>query len=72
MLPFLQPANVTVTYTPSGCDASSCTSVTVAISNVAINTVVPFVPFNLTMPPFSTTLPRESLNSVSGTNPTCI
>ncbi len=71
MLPILQPANVTVTYAPAGCDASSCTSVTVAITNVAVNTVVPFVPFNLTMPPFSTRLPRESLNSVGGTNPTC-
>ncbi|MEX3931195.1 TadE/TadG family type IV pilus assembly protein [Paraburkholderia phymatum] len=71
LLPILQPANVTVTYAPAGCDATSCTSVTVAIANVAVNTVVPFVPFNLTMPPFSTRLPRESLNSVGGTNPTC-
>jgi Flp pilus assembly protein TadG len=72
LLPILQPANITVTYAPAGCDATSCTSVTVAIANVAVNTMVPFVPFNLTMPPFSTTLPRESLSSVSGTNPTCI
>lgn len=72
MLPILQPANITVTYAPAGCDATSCTSVTVAIANVAVNTMVPFVPFNLTMPPFSTTLPRESLSSVGGTNPTCI
>jgi Flp pilus assembly protein TadG len=71
LLPILQPANVTVTYAPAGCDATSCTSVTVAIANVPVNTVVPFVPFNLTMPPFSTRLPRESLNSVGGTNPTC-
>ncbi|MPW17842.1 pilus assembly protein [Paraburkholderia sp. CNPSo 3157] len=72
MLPILKPANVTITYTPNNCDASTCTSVTVAITNVTVNTVVPFVPFNLAMPPFSTTLPRESLNSVNGTNPTCI
>ncbi|SIT50180.1 TadE-like protein [Paraburkholderia piptadeniae] len=71
MLPILQPANITVTYTPAGCDATSCTAVTVAITNVTVNTVVPFVPFDVTMPPFSTTLPRESLNSVGGTNPTC-
>jgi Flp pilus assembly protein TadG len=71
MLPILQPANITVSYTPAGCDATSCTAVTVSVSNVSVNTVVPFVPFNLTMPPFSTTLPRESLNSVNGTNPTC-
>ncbi|MFX1716233.1 TadE/TadG family type IV pilus assembly protein [Paraburkholderia sp. A1RO-5L] len=71
MLPILQPANVSVVYTPSGCDASSCTAVTVSVTNVTINTVVPFVPFNVTMPPFTTTLPRESLNSVNGTNPSC-
>ncbi|MGF6606654.1 Flp pilus assembly protein TadG [Paraburkholderia sp. WSM4175] len=71
LLPILQPSNVTVTYAPAGCDATSCTSVTVAITNVTVNTVVPFVPFNLTMPPFSTRLPRESLSSVGGTNPTC-
>jgi Flp pilus assembly protein TadG len=71
MLPILQPVNISVAYTPSGCDATSCTAVTVSVTNVTVNTVVPFVPFNLTMPPFSTTLPRESLNSVNGTNPTC-
>ncbi|SEB21223.1 TadE/TadG family type IV pilus assembly protein [Paraburkholderia sartisoli] len=71
MLPVLQPSNITVTYVPSGCDASSCTAVTVAIANVTVNTVVPFVPFTLTMPPFTTTLPRESLSSVNGTNPVC-
>lgn len=71
MLPILTPANVSVVYTPSGCDATSCTAVTVSVTNVTVNTVVPFVPFNLTMPPFSTTLPRESLDSVNGTNPSC-
>ncbi|EUC14344.1 TadE/TadG family type IV pilus assembly protein [Paraburkholderia hospita] len=74
LLPILQPSNVTIEYTkdtPGSCDATSCTAVTVSIANVAVNTVVPFVPFNLTMPPFSTRLPRESLNSVGGTNPTC-
>ncbi|TAM06966.1 MAG: pilus assembly protein [Paraburkholderia sp.] len=71
MLPILTPANVSVAYTPSGCDASSCTAVTVSVTNVTVNTMVPFVPFNVTLPPFSTTLPRESLNSVGGTNPSC-
>jgi Flp pilus assembly protein TadG len=66
MLPILQPSNVAITYTPSGCDASSCTAVTVAITNVTVNTVVPFVPFTLSMPPFTTTLPRESLDSSTG------
>ncbi|WP_028214316.1 TadE/TadG family type IV pilus assembly protein [Paraburkholderia mimosarum] len=71
MLSILQPANISVVYTPSGCDATSCTAVTVSVTGVTVNTVVPFVPFNLTLPSFSTTLPRESLNSVNGTNPSC-
>ncbi|NPT60070.1 TadE/TadG family type IV pilus assembly protein [Paraburkholderia elongata] len=71
LLPILQPANVTVAYAPSGCDASSCTAVTVSVTNVTVNTVMPFMPLSISMPPFSTTLPRESLNSVNGTNPTC-
>ncbi|MFP3563248.1 TadE/TadG family type IV pilus assembly protein [Paraburkholderia sp. SIMBA_030] len=71
LLPILQPANVTVAYTPSGCDASSCIAVTVSVTNVTVSTVMPFMPLSISMPPFSTTLPRESLNSVNGTNPTC-
>ncbi|WP_341319191.1 TadE/TadG family type IV pilus assembly protein [Paraburkholderia sp. IMGN_8] len=71
MLPIIQPANVTVTYTPSGCDASSCTAVTVSVSNLTISSILPFVSFQMPMPPFTTTLPRESLDSVNGTNPTC-
>lgn len=71
LLPILTPANVTVAYSPAGCDATSCVSVTVSVSNITVNTLVPFVPFSVALPPFTTTLPRESLNSQSGTNPTC-
>jgi Flp pilus assembly protein TadG len=72
MLPILQPSNITVAYSPAGCDATSCVSVTVSVSNVTVGTVVPFVkPFSIGIPKFSTTLPRESLDSQSGTNPTC-
>jgi Flp pilus assembly protein TadG len=72
MLPILQPSNISVAYSPAGCDATSCVSVTVSVSNVTVGTVVPFVKsFSIGIPNFSTTLPRESLNSQSGTNPTC-
>ncbi|GAB3628025.1 pilus assembly protein TadG [Pandoraea terrae] len=63
MLPILQPGNINVAYTS--------VSVTVSIAGVSINTAVPFTRFTVTMPPFTTTLPTESLNSVGGTNPTC-
>ncbi|AOJ77212.1 TadE/TadG family type IV pilus assembly protein [Burkholderia ubonensis] len=66
MLPILADANVAVTYTPSGCDVSSCSFVTLSITNLTVKTMVPFVNVALTMPPFTTTLPRESLNSSTG------
>lgn len=71
LLPVLQPEKISVTYLPGGCASSaenarnSCQSVTVAITGLQINTVIPFVPFNVTMPPFSTTLTREAMNSAS-------
>jgi Flp pilus assembly protein TadG len=72
LLPLLSASNVTVSYAPPGCDAdvstarNSCNTVTVSVSGVRVQTMIPFVPLNLTMPAFSTTLPRESLTSSSG------
>lgn len=66
MLPLLSNANVSVSYTPSGCDVSSCTFVTVSVTNVTVKTLIPFLKIKVTMPPFTTTLPRESLASSTG------
>ncbi|MGV2290621.1 TadE/TadG family type IV pilus assembly protein [Trinickia sp. YCB016] len=72
MLPLLSSSNVTVSYAPSGCDSdpstarNTCTFVTVSVTNVSVKTMIPFVPLTLTMPPFSTTLPRESMASSTG------
>jgi Flp pilus assembly protein TadG len=66
MLPLLANSNIQVTYTPSGCDASNCTAVTVSYTGLTVNTLIPFVPISLALPPFSTTLPRESLASATG------
>lgn len=68
MLTILAPGNIDVTYVPGGCDINSCQSVTVSITGLDISTFIPFVPLNLSMPSFSTTLPRESMDSV---NPDC-
>lgn len=71
LLPVLQPDKISVTYLPGGCASSaesarnSCQSVTVAITGVQINTVIPFVPISVAMPPFSTTLSREAMDSAS-------
>ncbi|CAE6847623.1 hypothetical protein R75465_07010 [Paraburkholderia aspalathi] len=72
LLPLLAASNVSVTYTPSGCDSdattarNTCALVTVSVTNVSVKTMIPFVPLTLTMPPLTTTLPRESLATSTG------
>ncbi|SDY66731.1 TadE/TadG family type IV pilus assembly protein [Nitrosomonas sp. Nm58] len=68
MLGVLKDGNITVDYLPSGCGIDTCRSVTVSITGLTVSTVIPLVPLNITMPPFTTTLPRESMNSA---NPDC-
>lgn len=72
MLPLLTPDRINIDYEPAGCGASAetaraaCRSVTVSVAPALnINTFIPFVPFAISMPPFRTTLPRESLNSTN-------
>lgn len=64
-VPGLNTSNINLTYNPSGCSVSTCTSVTVSISNftVAIATPASFPLGNFTVPGFSTTLVRESMSS---------
>ncbi|WP_322085193.1 TadE family protein [Burkholderia sp. BCC1999] len=66
LLPLLSDANVSVSYTPTSCDVNSCAFVTVSVTNVTVKTMIPFVNVTVTMPPFTTTLPRESLTSATG------
>ncbi|OXI64802.1 pilus assembly protein TadG [Burkholderia sp. AU28863] len=66
LLPLLSNANVSVNYTPSSCDINTCSFVTVSVTNVTVKTMIPFMNVTLKMPPFTTTLPRESLNSATG------
>ena len=68
MLGILTPSNIAVAWTPGGCNINSCQSVTVSITGLNVATFIPFVPLNLSMPSFSTTLPRESMDSA---NPDC-
>lgn len=66
---FLQTGNIDVNYLPSGCDVNTCRYVTVSIAGVNVQAIVPLIPVNFAMPPFSTTLPRESMSSLN--NPVC-
>ena len=74
ILPLLPENKITVSYEPAGCNADTCESVTVSVaSGVSVATAIPFVPLSLALPPFSTTLPRESMRSTFGgqANPVC-
>jgi len=62
-LPF-DSINVNYVDYPSG-----RTYITVGVTGVTVQSIVPLIPFNFEMPSFSTTLPRESMNSAN--NPIC-
>lgn len=70
LLPELNASTVSITYEPSGCQADAvddtppCQSATVAINpGTTIQTVIPFIDFTIDIPPFSTTLTREAMDS---------
>jgi Flp pilus assembly protein TadG len=74
MLGLLQPSDITVTYSPALCTASTCESVTVSVSKL-VQTFIPLVPLTASLPSFSTTLTRESMASTGPggeTNPVCL
>jgi len=74
MLPYLQPANVTIDYlnpgnAPNTCNAATCKSVRVTLAGYTHVPIIPFVPLSLPIPPFQTTLPKEFMQSTG--NPVC-
>lgn len=73
LLPIIPAADIAVTYSPAGCTAETCELATVSLAAIPITTFIPFVPLSITMPQFSTTLSRESMQSTfSGVaNPVC-
>lgn len=72
-LPLLATTDISVTYAPAACTATDCQFATVSIVPKTITTFIPFVPLTVAMPAFTTTLPRESMQSSFGgvANPTC-
>ena len=74
ILDLLPTGQIDVVYKPAGCNLNTCTSVTVSVlAGTTVATYIPFVPLALTLPAFSTTLPRESMRSdIDGiANPVC-
>ena len=73
MLPLLTDANVNVAYLPDPCTQANCQTVTVSITGLTINTFIPYLPFSVSLPSFSSTLPRESLSSTAyGSSALCV
>lgn len=72
MLPLLQNSNISVDYAPTGCDAdpatarATCQTATVSIANVSVSTVIPLARLTIPMPPFTTTMTRESMQTSTG------
>lgn len=71
----LSMENVSISYSPSGCSVSTCQQVTVSIrlNTLEVTPMIPRWVGQLWVPPFTTTLPRESmLNAIDGhSNPVC-
>lgn len=74
IMPDLADNQIDITYQPAGCTVATCNYVTVSVGQPVAYTVTPLlVPPSwvpavvtigvLTLPPFSTTLPRESLGA---------
>lgn len=66
MLPSLSSSNVTVSYIDPGnasCTVNTCKEVSVSLQGYQHQTIIPFVPLSVTLPPFQTTLPREYMNT---------
>ncbi|ABD68547.1 TadE-like [Rhodoferax ferrireducens T118] len=69
-LPSLANGNIVVTYlnppnADNTCTAATCKAVRVSLTGYTHNTIIPFVPLSLTLPPFGTTLRKEFMSSTS-------
>lgn len=61
-------------FAVNSCDKSSCKSVEVSVTGATIRMMIPFLDLRLTIPPFTTSLPRESMESTNDAgqiNPVC-
>ena len=70
IFPALKPENIAINYSPAGCAASpalaraTCDSVTVSIApGMTVSATIPFIDFQFDMPAFTTTKPREAMDS---------
>jgi Flp pilus assembly protein TadG len=70
----LEAAQIAVEYIPQGCGRANCRTVRVSLSGASYAPWFPTTRGVFTVPPFTTSLPRESLESVNAAgevNPVC-
>ena len=60
---------ISISYAPANCSAASCRTVEVKLVNVYFTPLLPFMGIEIPVPPFTTTLTRELMNSAG--NPAC-
>lgn len=74
LFPVIAPEDISVDYLPDQCAIDTCQQVQVTVAPAAVATYIPFLRFTPRFPPFSTTLPRESMQSTFGgvANPVCL
>jgi Flp pilus assembly protein TadG len=68
LFPVIDTANIDIAYEPGSCTTTTCTHVRVSVKPLSVPTYIPnFLGTgslnNFSFPPFSTTLPRESMRS---------
>ncbi len=73
-MPNLSAAQITINYlnppaAVNSCTSANCKAVSVQLQNYSHTTIIPFVPLTLTLPPFTTTLRKEYMESAN--NPVC-
>jgi len=73
-LPALAASNVTIAYlnppfADNTCTTATCKAVRVSLTGYEHEMIIPFVPLTLTLPPFTTTLRKEYMQSTN--NPVC-
>lgn len=70
MLASLDDAQIAISYSPAGCTAASCRTVEVRLVDVYFTPLIPLLGIEAPVPPFTTTLSRESMSSAG--NPVCL
>lgn len=63
--------SMVIDYSPAGCDQDTCVAVTTSIVGATFTPMIPYFGVALPIPAFTTTLPRESMDSAGTDNEVC-